>query len=68
MLERAKFENKKIPKSPKLSYFCIITVFIVKLDILSLFHQYSLKLTNEKLFHGRIKIIFLVTVKMLFIF
>ena len=43
MLVGAKFETKTIPKSPKLTgLFYVITVFTIKLDVLSLVPHFHL--------------------------
>ena len=68
MLVRAKFETKAIPELPTNLDFYVITVFTIKLGILSLVCPCQLKLPMRELLRGHTKIIFLVTVKMLFIF
>ena len=42
LLVRSKFETKTIPESPKQDHFYVVTVFIIKLDTLSLLHNFDL--------------------------
>ena len=69
MLVRAKFELKQSRNHQnQRDYFYVVTVFTKKLDTLSLVHHFHLNQPKAKLLHGHIKIIFLVAVKILFLF
>ena len=68
MLEQAKFETKNVPKTPKLTGLSLHNNFVYHKAgyiIPCLLFPFHLKM--EKLCHGCIKLISLVTVKMLFL-